>query len=64
MNLNIWENFQICISVPLIEKDKIIKTDSKTANVLNTFLSTIVSHLNIPEYPVSDPISNENNDLS
>ena len=25
---------------------------------MNTFSSTIISHLNIPEYPVSDPLSN------
>ena len=48
--------------ITLIEKDKIIKTDSKTVNVLNTFFSTIVSNLNIPEYPVSDPISNDDSD--
>ena len=42
--------------ITLIEKDKIIKTDSNTANVLNTFFSTIISNLNIPEYQVSDPI--------
>ena len=48
--------------ITLIEKDKIIKTDSKTANVLNTFFSTIISNLNIPEYPVSDPIFNYIND--
>ena len=46
----------------IIEKDKIIKTDSKTANVLNTFFSTIISNLNIPEYLVPDPISNDIND--
>ena len=34
--------------ITLTEKDKIIKTDSKTANVLNTFFSTIISNLNIP----------------
>ena len=48
--------------VTLIEKDKIIKTDTKTANVLTNFFSTIISNLNIPEYPVSDPISNDIND--
>ena len=45
--------------ITLIEKNKIIKTDSKTANVLNTSFSTIISNLNIPEYQVSDPISND-----
>ena len=29
---------------------------------MNTFFSTIVSNLNIPEYPVSDPISNDDSD--
>ena len=29
---------------------------------MNTFFSTIISNLNIPEYPVSDPISNDIND--
>ena len=48
--------------ITLIEKDKIIKTDSNTANVLDTFFSTIVNNLNIPEYPVSDPISNDDSD--
>ena len=46
----------------LIKKDKIIKTDTKSANVLNTFFSTIISNLNIPQYPVSDPVSNDMND--
>ena len=48
--------------ITLIEKDKIIKADTKTANVLNTFFFTIISNLNIPEYPVSDPIYNDIND--
>ena len=48
--------------VALIEKDKIIKTDSNIANVLNTFCSTIISNLNIPEYQVPDPISNDVSD--
>ena len=33
--------------ITLIEKDKIIKTDIKTANVLNTFFCTIIINLNI-----------------
>ena len=49
--------------ITLIEKDKIPYTDSKTVNVLNTFFSSIISNLNIPEYPVSDLISNDINDL-
>ena len=46
----------------LTEKDKIIKTGSKIANVLNTFFSTISSDLSITEYPVSHPISDDTND--
>ena len=48
--------------ITLIENDKIIKTDSKAANLLNTFFSTIISNLNIPEYLVIDPIFNDIND--
>ena len=33
--------------INLIGKDKIIKTDGKTANVLNTFFSTIISNLSV-----------------
>ena len=36
--------------ITLTEKDKIIKTDSKTVNVFNTFFFSIISNLNIPEY--------------
>ena len=49
--------------ITLIEKDKIIKTDPKTANILNNFFPTIISNLNIPEHPVSDLSSNDINDL-
>ena len=31
-------------------------------NVLSTFFSTIITNLNIPEYPVYDSISNDIND--
>ena len=48
--------------ITLIEKDKIIKTDSNAANVLNTFFSTIISNINIPEFQVPDPISNDVSD--
>ena len=65
-----WKKFKLFLSyktpsdekTTLIEKDKIIKTDSKTTNILNTFFSTIISNLNIPEYPMSDPISDYIND--
>ena len=58
-NKNLMKKFHLII---LIAKDKIIKTDSKTANIVNTFSSTIISNLNIPEYPMSDPISDYIND--
>ena len=32
--------------ITLIEKDETIKTDTKRANVLNTFFSTTISNLN------------------
>ena len=43
--------------------NKTIKTDTNTAHILNTFFSTIISNINILKYPVSDPISNDINDL-
>ena len=69
-NKTFWKTVKAFISnktpsdekLNLIEKDKIIKTDSNTANVLNIFFSTIISNLNIPEYLVSDPIFNDVND--
>ena len=48
--------------ITLIENAKIIKTDTNTANILNTFFFTIIRNLNIAEYPVSDPISSNIND--
>ena len=47
--------------INLTKKDKIIKTDTKTTNVLYTFFSKIISNLNVPKNPVSDPISNDIN---
>ena len=47
--------------ITLIEKDKIIKTDRKTSNVLNILFSTIISNLNISEHAVFDCISNDIN---
>ena len=44
-----------------MEKEKIIKTDTKTANVLNTFFSVIISNLDIPENTVSHSIANNIN---
>ena len=47
-----------------MENDKIINNDSQTANKINTFFSSIVINLNVPEYQdcegisgnISDPI--------
>ena len=69
-NKTFWETVKPFLSdktpsnekITLIEKDKIIKTDTKTVNVLNTFFSTIINNLNIPEYPMFDAISNNVND--
>ena len=47
--------------ITLMEKEKIIKTDTKTANVLNTFFSVIISNLDIPENTVSHSIANNIN---
>ena len=41
----------------MIEGDEIIRSDSDTARVLNTFFSYIVSNLKIPEYTKCDPLS-------
>ena len=48
--------------ITVIEKDKTIKANTKTANVLNTFFSTIISNLNILKYPMPDSILNDIND--
>ena len=48
----------------MLEKDEIIETDTKPANVLNTFFPTIISNLSVPEYAVSDSISNDLSDTA
>ena len=45
--------------VTLIEDGEIISSDNEIANVLNTFFSNIVSNLNLPEYPISNPYYNK-----
>ena len=37
----------------------VISSDNEIANVLNTFLSNIVSNLNLTEYPISNPYYNK-----
>ena len=46
----------------LIENDEIIKTEQGTAEVLNTFFSSIVQNLDIQQYNVDDPICGNIND--
>ena len=41
--------------ITLVEGREIIISDNETADVLNIFFSNIVSYLNLPEYPISDP---------
>ena len=48
--------------ITLIEKNETIKTDTKRANVLNTFFSITISNLNKHEYPVSNSVSNDISD--
>ena len=38
---------------------EIISSDNEIADVLNTFFSNIVSNLNLPEYPISNPYYNK-----
>ena len=43
--------------ITLIENDGIIKTEKGIAKVLNAFFSNIVQNLNIQQYNMDDPIS-------
>ena len=69
-NRNFWKTVKPFLSdkcpsnekVILVEEDEIISKDSEVAEVLNTFFSNIVSNLNIPEYQMNDPISDNIND--
>ena len=45
-----------------IENYEIIKTEKRTAKVLNTFFSNIVQNLDIQQYNVHDPICENLND--
>ena len=48
--------------ITLIENDEIIKTEKGTAKVLNAVFSNIVQNLDIQQYNVDDPISENIND--
>ena len=48
--------------VTLVEENKIVSNDENTAQVLNTFFSNIVGSINIPEYIINDPISDNISD--
>ena len=41
--------------ITLIEDGEVISSDNEIANVLNTCFSNILSNLNLPEYPISNP---------
>ena len=45
--------------VILTEDVEIISSDNEIAHVLDTFFSNIVSNLNLPEYPISNPYYNK-----
>ena len=42
-----------------MQDGEIISSDNKIADVLNTFFSNIISNLNLPEYPISNPYYNK-----
>ena len=50
---------QFNAKITLIEDGQIISSDNKIADVLNTLFSNIVSNLNLPEYPISNPYYNK-----
>ena len=45
--------------ITLIEAGEIISWDNEIADVLNTFFPNVVSNLNLPEYPTSNPYYNK-----
>ena len=45
--------------VTLTEDVEIISSENEIAHVLDTFFSNIVSNLNLPEYPISNPYYNK-----
>ena len=51
-------------TIILITNGEVVLTEQDTAQVLNTFFSTAVTNLKIPEYTEYDPISNNVSDLN
>ena len=55
----------------LVENDKIVENDKKSATVLNNFFSNIIKSLGIPQYRdaepvgqnISDPVLKSNNKI-
>ena len=66
-NKNFWRTVKPFLSdktpfnakITPIEDGEIISSDNETADVLNTFFSNIVSNLNLPQYPISNPYYNK-----
>ena len=66
-NKKFWRTVKLFLSVKtlfntkvtLIEDGEIISSDNEIANVLNTLFCNIVSNLNLPEYPISNPYHNK-----
>lgn len=42
--------------ITLREDDEVVSSDNTVADVLNTCFSNIRRNLNLPEYPISNPI--------
>ena len=51
-------------TIILITNGEVVLTEQDTAQVLNTFFSTALTNLKIPEYTEYDPISNNVSDLN
>ena len=50
--------------ITVTDNGEVLRTGQDTANVLNTFLSNIITNLKIPEYADYDPIVNNTSDPS
>ena len=66
-NKEFWRTVQPFLSdktpfnakITLTEDGEIISSDNEIADVLNTVFSNIVSNLNLPKYPISNPYYNK-----